>query len=80
MDKKYLMEILNDAESKNKLLNKNKSHNNDNARIIDEDNFLLDEYGEIMNELERLKNANNIRNNQKYNINLNSVNIEENYI
>lgn len=34
----------------------------------------------IMKELEELKNENNIRNNQKYNINLNSVKIEENYI
>ena len=34
----------------------------------------------IMKELEGLKNENNIRNNQKYNINLNSVKIEENYI
>ena len=34
----------------------------------------------IMKELEELKSENNIRNNQKYNINLNSVKIEENYI
>ena len=34
----------------------------------------------IMKELEELKNENNIRNNQKYNINLNSAKIEENYI
>jgi len=34
----------------------------------------------IMKELEELKNENNIRNNQKYNIKLNSVKIEENYI
>ena len=34
----------------------------------------------IMQELEELKNENNIRNSQKYNVNLNSVKIEENYI
>ena len=50
----YLVELLNDAESKNKLL-KNNQNNNDNVIILDEDNFLLDEYGDLSKLSNKLK-------------------------
>ena len=50
----YLVELLNDAESKNKLLSKNKSCN-DNVIILDENNFLLDEYGDLSKLSNKLK-------------------------
>ena len=53
----YLVELLNDAENKNKILNirNNSNDNGKNVIILEEDGFLLEEYGDLSKINDKIK-------------------------